>query len=291
MSPTPEQLLSLVPESLQQTVANYWLDWSAACEKAELSPQAELPEMGMIWACSEFVARQCIRRPGMVDELVTEGLEAGRSAEDYQQLVAQAIDAAGPTDEGLMRALRLLRQKEMVRIAWRDLAGLAEVEPVLHELSDFAEAMIVQTLDHLYQQTTEVLGIPTSAEGEAQQMMVLAMGKLGGRELNFSSDIDLIFAYAEQGSTEGGRHLSNHEFFVRLARKLVRLLDEITQDGFVFRVDTRLRPNGDSGPLAMHFSAMEQYYQMQGRDWERYAMIKARILGSLDCRKWQNGAR
>ena len=282
MSSTPEQLLSLVPASLQQTVANYWLDWSAACEKAKLSPQAELPVMGKIWACSEFVARQCIRRPGIVDELVTEGLEAGRSAEDYQQLVVQAIDAAEPTDESLMRALRLLRQKEMVRIAWRDLAGLAEVEPVLHELSDFAEAMIVQTLGHLYRQTTEVLGIPTSAEGEAQQMLVLAMGKLGGRELNFSSDIDLIFAYAEQGNTEGGRHLSNHEFFVRLAGKLVRLLDEITQDGFVFRVDTRLRPNGDSGPLAMNFNAMEQYYQLQGRDWERYAMIKAKILGGKE---------
>jgi glutamate-ammonia-ligase adenylyltransferase len=282
MSSTPEQLLSNVPESLQQTVANYWLDWSAACEKAGLSPKAELPVMGMIWACSEFVARQCIRRPGMVDQLVTEGLETGRSADDYQQLVAQAIDAAEATDEGLMRALRLLRQKEMVRIAWRDLAGFAEVETVLHELSDFAEAVIVQTLDHLYQQTTEVLGIPTSARGEAQQMMVLAMGKLGGRELNFSSDIDLIFAYAEAGNTEGGRHLSNHEFFVRLAGKLVRLLDEITQDGFVFRVDIRLRPNGDSGPLAMNFNAMEQYYQLQGRDWERYAMIKAKIIGGKE---------
>jgi len=282
MSSTPEQLLSNVPESLQQTVANYWLDWSAACEKTSLSPQAELSVLGKIWACSEYVARQCIRRPRMVDELVTEGFEAGRSADDYQQLVAQAIAAAEPTDEGLMKALRLLRQKEMVRIAWRDLAGFAEVEPVLHELSDFAEAVIVQTLEHLYQQTTEILGIPTSARGEPQQMLVLAMGKLGGRELNYSSDIDLIFAYAEQGSTEGGRHLSNHEFFVRLAGKLVKMMDEITQDGFVFRVDTRLRPNGDSGPLAMNFNAMEQYYQLQGRDWERYAMIKAKLIGGKE---------
>lgn len=282
MSSTPSPLLSLVPESLQQTVSNYWLDWSVACEKAGLSPQAELSVMGKIWACSEFVARLCIRRPGMVDELAGEGFEQGRSTDNYQQLIAQSIAAAEPTDEGLMRALRLLRQKEMVRIAWRDLAGIAEVEQVLHELSDFAEAVIVQTLDHLYRQTTETLGMPTNAQGEAQQMLVLAMGKLGGRELNFSSDIDLIFAYAEAGNTEGGRHLSNHEFFARLARKLVRILDEITQDGFVFRVDTRLRPNGDSGPLAMNFNAMEQYYQLQGRDWERYAMIKARILGGSE---------
>ncbi len=279
MSSTPEQLLSQVPESLQPTVSNYWLDWSVACDKAGISPQTELSVVGKIWACSEFVARLCIRRPAMVDELAREGIEQDRSADNYQQLVADAIANAEPTEEGLMRALRLLRQKEMVRIAWRDLAGHAEVEQVLHELSDFAEAVISLTLDHLYQQTTESLGIPKNARGEAQQMLVLEMGKLGGRELNFSSDIDLIFAYAEDGSTEGGRQLSNHEFFARLGRKLVRVLDEITQDGFVFRVDTRLRPNGDSGPLAMNFNAMEQYYQLQGRDWERYAMIKAKIIG------------
>lgn len=287
MSSTPEQLLTLVPESLQQAVSNYWQDWSGACEKAGARPQVELSEMGMVWACSEFVARQCIRWPGMLSELAGEGFAASRSADDYQQLVAQSIAAAEPTDEGLMCALRILRQKEMVRIAWRDLAGLAEVEQVLHELSDFAEAVIGQTLDHLYQQTTESLGMPTNAQGEAQQMLVLMMGKLGGRELNFSSDIDLIFAYAEEGSTEGGRRLTNHEFFLRLARKLVRSLDEITAEGFVFRVDTRLRPNGDSGPLAMNFNAMEQYYQLQGRDWERYAMIKAKIIAGKEADRKQ----
>jgi glutamate-ammonia-ligase adenylyltransferase len=274
-----EQLLPLVPASLQPVVSNYWQDWSVACEQAGISVPVDLPVMGRIWACSEFVARCCIRRPSMLAELVAEGFETGRSPDDYQQLLVQTIASAELTDEGLMQALRLMRQKEMVRIAWRDLAGLAGVEQVLHELSDLALAVIAQTLDHLYQQTTESLGVPKNPEGEAQQMLVLAMGKLGGRELNFSSDIDLIFAYADEGTTEGGRHLSNHEFFVRLARKLVRVLDEITADGFVYRVDTRLRPNGDSGPLAMNFTAMEHYYQLQGRDWERYAMIKATMIG------------
>jgi len=279
MSSVPEQLLFLVPESLQPTVANYWLDWSAACEKTGVTPPVDLVQMGKIWACSEFVARLCIRRPQMLNQLLEEGLEAERSPQDYQQRVAQAVAGAESSEEELMRVLRQLRQKEMVRIAWRDLAGLAGVEQILHELSDFAEAVITQTLEHLYQQTTEALGLPKNASGEPQKMLVMMMGKLGGRELNFSSDIDLIFAYPDEGSTEGGRHMSNHEFFLRLARNLVKVLDQITPDGFVFRVDTRLRPNGESGPMAMNFNAMEQYYQLQGRDWERYAMIKAKIIG------------
>ena len=282
MNSTPEPLLSLVPESLHTVVSNYWHDWSAACEQAGISPQVGQAELGKVWACSEFVARLCIRRPEMIAELVDEGLDQKRSPDDYQQRVAGAIAGAEATDEALMRTLRLLRQKEMLRIAWRDLAGLADVEQILHELSDLAEAVIEQTLDYLQQQTMELLGVPKNADGEVQQMLVLAMGKLGGRELNFSSDIDLIFAYADEGATEGGRRLSNHEFFLRLARKLIRVLDEITADGFVYRVDTRLRPNGDSGPLAMNFNAMEQYYQLQGRDWERYAMIKARIIGGRE---------
>ncbi|MGD8802118.1 MAG: bifunctional [glutamate--ammonia ligase]-adenylyl-L-tyrosine phosphorylase/[glutamate--ammonia-ligase] adenylyltransferase [Gammaproteobacteria bacterium] len=279
MSSTPDQLLSLVPESLQQIVSNYWLDWSAACEQAGVKPSVDLSLLGKIWACSEFVARLSIRRPEILQHLAAEGFSAERSPQDYQQQVVQAIAGADATEESLMRELRKLRQQEMVRIAWRDLAGLAGVEQILHELSDFAEAVITQTLEHLYQQTTEALGVPMNASGEPQKMLVMMMGKLGGRELNFSSDIDLIFAYPDEGSTEGGRPLSNHEFFLRLARNLVRVLDQITPDGFVFRVDTRLRPNGESGPMAMNFNAMEQYYQLQGRDWERYAMIKAKIIG------------
>ena len=278
----PAQLLSLVPQSLQQTVSHYWQDWCDGGNEAVQDPELDLAVMGRIWACSEFVARTCIRKPEVLNRLVAEGFEQGRALQDYGQQVAAAIEQAGSAEEELMRLLRQLRQQEMMRIAWRDLAGLADVETVLHELSDLAEAVIEQTLKHLYLQATEALGEPRNAEGEAQEMLVLAMGKLGGRELNFSSDIDLIFAYADEGMTVGRRQLSNYEFFVRLGRKLIKMLDEITADGFVYRVDTRLRPNGDSGPLAMNFNAMEQYYQLQGRDWERYAMIKARIIGGSE---------
>ena len=281
MTDCPDQLISLVPPGLHDTVANYWHDWTAACEREQLTSDIELPLLGKHWACSEFIARLCIRRPALIHQLLAEGMDTSRSLEDYRALVADAIAACNGSEPGLMEALRSLRQQEMLRIAWRDLAG-ADIEQVLAELSDFAEAMVALTLEHVYQQYTEILGVPTADDGTVQQMLVLAMGKLGGHELNFSSDIDLIFAYAESGETQGGRKLSNHEFFLRLARQLIKLLDEITQDGFVFRVDTRLRPNGESGPMAINFSAMEQYYQSQGRDWERYAMIKARVISGSD---------
>ncbi|MGU7802102.1 bifunctional [glutamate--ammonia ligase]-adenylyl-L-tyrosine phosphorylase/[glutamate--ammonia-ligase] adenylyltransferase, partial [Escherichia coli] len=104
-------------------------------------------------------------------------------------------------------------------------------------------------------------------------LMILGMGKLGGGELNFSSDIDLIFAWPEHGATQGGRReLDNGQFFTRLGQRLIKVLDQPTQDGFVYRVDMRLRPFGDSGPLVLSFAALEDYYQEQGRDWERYAM-------------------
>ncbi|MDE2138856.1 MAG: bifunctional [glutamate--ammonia ligase]-adenylyl-L-tyrosine phosphorylase/[glutamate--ammonia-ligase] adenylyltransferase, partial [Gammaproteobacteria bacterium] len=114
--------------------------------------------------------------------------------------------------------------------------------------------------------------------GLPQSLVVLGLGKLGGGELNFSSDIDLIFAFPEDGETRGGQTLSNHEFFIRLGQSLVNALNENTGDGFVFRVDMRLRPNGASGPLALSFDAMEHYYQTHGREWERYALIKARAV-------------
>ena len=129
----------------------------------------------------------------------------------------------------------------------------------------------------------ERLGIPHGeSSGKPVRMTMLALGKLGGRELNFSSDIDLIFAYSESGETDHPKAISNHEFFLKLARHLITILESTTVDGIVFRVDMRLRPNGQSGPLALSFDAMEHYYQTHGRDWERYALIKARVIDDND---------
>ena len=277
----PPELIDELPAALQPGVRVYWQDWQQSCDQAGVSNEVAVPLalLGRQWACSEFAARVCIRRPAMLHRLIAEGFESARTLADYGELLDRALAEAGQDAAGLMAALRGLRQQEMLRICWRDLAGLADVPQTLHELSDFAEAVVTATVDLLHRQLSETLGVPKNSDGEEQRLLVLAMGKFGGRELNFSSDIDLIFAYADDGETEGGRRLTNHEFFLRLARNLVKLLDEISSDGFVFRVDTRLRPYGDSGPLVMNFNAMEQYYQLQGRDWERYAMIKARILG------------
>ena len=283
---TPAALLSEVPATLCSIVENFWLDWCKSCEEKNLDPAMDLDMsmLGKTWACSDFVARNCIRYPGMFYDLLAEGFESGRSLDDYRRLVEQAVTAA-KDESGLMRELRVLRQQEMVRIAWRDLNQLVEIEVALQELTDLAEAMVAVTLHYLEKQHAEIYGIPLDENGEQQSLLVFAMGKMGGGELNFSSDIDLIFSFAEDGETPGPRHQSHYEFYLAVIRKLVKVLDELTADGFVYRVDTRLRPFGESGPMAMSFSGVEQYYQLQGRDWERYAMIKARLITGRDADK------
>ncbi|MCL4121738.1 UNVERIFIED_CONTAM: hypothetical protein GTU68_011262 [Idotea baltica] len=167
----------------------------------------------------------------------------------------------------------------MVRIIWRDLANWADLAETLRELSGLADACIQLTLATLYRWHCDNFGTPLDDKGRNQNLVVLAMGKLGAGELNLSSDIDLIFTYAGQGETQGGSKSISHEvFFTRLGQKLIQALDNVTTDGFVFRVDMRLRPFGDSGALVSSFNAMEDYYQTQGREWERYAMIKARVV-------------
>ncbi|KAA9002505.1 bifunctional [glutamate--ammonia ligase]-adenylyl-L-tyrosine phosphorylase/[glutamate--ammonia-ligase] adenylyltransferase [Affinibrenneria salicis] len=195
-------------------------------------------------------------------------------------------ELAGVQDEAaLMRALRQFRRRMLVRIAWGQVAGVSSTEQTLRQLSELAETMIVAARDWLYPVCCREWGTPCNAQGEAQPLLILGMGKLGGGELNFSSDIDLIFAYPENGQTRGGRReLDNAQFFTRMGQRLIKVLDQPTVDGFVYRVDMRLRPFGDSGPLVLSFAALEDYYQEQGRDWERYAMVKARLMGSADDR-------
>ncbi|MDT8453113.1 MAG: bifunctional [glutamate--ammonia ligase]-adenylyl-L-tyrosine phosphorylase/[glutamate--ammonia-ligase] adenylyltransferase [Gammaproteobacteria bacterium] len=280
MSSIPSELTDTLPAALRDSASLYWQHWCQACAAQGLSTDlpVALAVVGRVWVCSDFVARLSTRKPAMLKALLEQGAESGSKLADFRTRIQSALAAAPDNEAAVMDALRVQRQQEMLRIAWRDLNELAPLEQILHELSDFAEAMVSETLNYLHHQAVEVMGTPMSEAGVPQFMLVLGMGKLGGRELNFSSDIDLIFVYPEEGETQGGRPLSNHEFFLRLAGKLVKFLNETTQDGFVFRVDTRLRPYGESGPLVMGFGAVENYYQSQGRDWERYAMIKARAL-------------
>ncbi|MBN7770587.1 bifunctional [glutamate--ammonia ligase]-adenylyl-L-tyrosine phosphorylase/[glutamate--ammonia-ligase] adenylyltransferase [Marinobacter daepoensis] len=188
------------------------------------------------------------------------------------------------SEPGLHVALRQYRREVQFRIIWRDLMRWAGLEETMAATSAFADIAIDGALSWLYPRACEEFGTPwgrdpITGQDARQNMVVLGMGKLGGRELNVSSDIDLIFAFPSKGETRGGRRaLDNQQFFVRLGQRLIQALDQMTADGFVFRVDMRLRPYGQSGALALSFAALETYYQDQGRDWERYAMVKARVV-------------
>ncbi|HEC20346.1 MAG TPA: bifunctional [glutamate--ammonia ligase]-adenylyl-L-tyrosine phosphorylase/[glutamate--ammonia-ligase] adenylyltransferase [Gammaproteobacteria bacterium] len=278
-----EMALADIPEALRDTVRRYWVDFAQASEAASLDfppwSDALLGELCRVWACSEFVARHCVRRPALLQDLLDSGDLARRYAEgDLQQRVQAALHGVSDGDT-LARQLRRVRRREMLRIAWRDLAGpagAAGLQDTMADVSALADACIQGALDWLQTELIGQWGEPQNAAGVAQGLLVLGMGKLGARELNFSSDVDLIFVYPEAGETTKGK--SNEQFFARLGQQLVRVLDEQTVDGFVFRVDMRLRPFGQSGALACSFAALEQYYQVHGRDWERYALIKARIV-------------
>jgi len=228
---------------------------------------------------SDFVTEQLKRQPDLLNDLVSSGdLQQHYHPDTYaRRLQAMLADA---TDEAsLHRNLRQFRQREQVRLIWRDLCRLNNMQETTRELSWLADACIDQALQWLYQDACQRWGTPHSRDKQPQQMVVLGMGKLGANELNLSSDIDLIFVYPENGETQGAhRTLENQDFFIRLGKKLIQALDNQTVDGFVFRVDMRLRPFGSAGPLAISFDAMEGYYQDHGREWERYAMIKARVV-------------
>jgi glutamate-ammonia-ligase adenylyltransferase len=187
-------------------------------------------------------------------------------------------------DDVLKRALRLVRTELFCAVMERDLAGRADVVEVTGAMTDLAEAAIQHALASICVDLESLYGAPLNADGVRQTLGVVGMGKLGGRELNVSSDIDLIFVYEDDGETTGGTRspISNQDFFTRVGRRLIGALAEITADGYVFRVDMRLRPNGDSGPLVCSIGMLEEYFYVQGREWERYAWIKGRLVSELD---------
>ncbi|MBI4996247.1 MAG: bifunctional [glutamate--ammonia ligase]-adenylyl-L-tyrosine phosphorylase/[glutamate--ammonia-ligase] adenylyltransferase [Rhodocyclales bacterium] len=186
------------------------------------------------------------------------------------------------TEDQLKPALRRLKQRAYVRICTRDLAGNAPLAEVTEAMTLVAEVAVETASQVLHESLAARYGEPRNAAGAAQRLIVVGMGKLGGRELNVSSDIDLIFVYPEDGETtptgDGARSISNFEFFTRLGKQLIAAISEVSNDGQVFRVDMRLRPNGESGPLVCSFDMLENYFVTQGREWERYAWIKARPL-------------
>jgi [glutamine synthetase] adenylyltransferase / [glutamine synthetase]-adenylyl-L-tyrosine phosphorylase len=274
-----------LPHEMINDSQRKWDAFSNAAKHANifLRDDSEFIEvLKRVFAFSNFIARSCIQNPAMLADLVQSGELYGQSPADYYNYKLQKdlsrLYKPEQVDK-LSSILRKFRLREMIRIAWRDLAGWADLSQTMADLSALAEVCIHQALLLLYEWACRKYGIPEGNDGSPQCLVVLGMGKLGGGELNFSSDVDLIFAYPSAGQTRGvSDPISNEEFFVRLCRELIKTIGSCTSDGIVFRVDMNLRPYGDIGPLVMNFDAMEAYYQEQGREWERYAWIKARVV-------------
>ena len=257
-------------------------DQSCAWLKKCTEDSAFSQQLARAWGCSDFAADQAVRDPESFRQLVESGdLNKSYSQDSMLQAMSRRIEAISDAndEQELNRQLRLFRRREMQRIIWRDLNRLADLTETTRDVTLLAEACIQVALDYLHPIVVENFGRPLDSRGNEQKLLVIAMGKMGGGELNLSSDIDLIFAYPEAGQTEGSKKtVSNQQFFERLGQKLIACLDAQTVDGFVFRVDMRLRPYGQSGPLVQNFAALEDYYTTQGRGWERFAMVKARVV-------------
>lgn len=234
---------------------------------------------------STYARRWLSARPEWVEWLASQGQEKV-DLQGIRNLLdeCQVIPASSERDEAeWMANLRLARQRLMLWVAFRDLNGLADLDEVTHALSHFAELAVSASIAFIRDDLKNRFGLPWSNTTQSEMpLMVVGMGKLGGLELNLSSDIDLIFLYEHEGDTTGGpKNLSNHEWFTRMGKRLIKLLAEHDANGFVFRVDMRLRPNGDSGPLVCSLDMLEEYLLVQGREWERYAWIKGRLIAPL----------
>ena len=238
------------------------------------------PALERVARCSRYGRRLLTAQPNLAETV------AGQLGQAFGRAAMQAFlaEPACVDEAALHQRVRQLRQRVWLIVTARDLAGQADLAEVMTTYTTLAEVCIAAALDFHHAELATRHGEPRNENGIPQQMVVVGMGKLGGGELNVSSDIDLIYLYPEEGETAADdpsasiRPLSNHEFFIRLGRKLAAALGENTADGYVFRVDLRLRPWGESGPFAMGYAMLEDYLVAQGRPWERYAWIKARPL-------------
>jgi len=275
-----------LPKPLADDVAGSWGSVFPDGVPAWLTSSEGMDDAVVATAISRslFLRQTLERHPGQIQALTASLSLTEPTTSEYLQKRWQDYLSEVDSESALHSALRQFRMESQFRIIWRDLMRWADLAETMAATSAFADICIDGALSWLYRDACEQYGTPRGADPvtgqEAdQKMVVLGMGKLGGRELNVSSDIDLIFAFPSKGETVGGRRsLDNQQFFVRLGQRLIQALDQITADGFVFRVDMRLRPYGQSGALALSFAALETYYQDQGRDWERYAMVKARVV-------------
>lgn len=288
LQPIAAQALTRLNEALTQAdnIASMSGQTMPSDDWAGLSP-SRLDALLRVISISTFALDTLVRTPDMLFELDTAGeLDATPERHIQAGWLQECLNSAAD-EEAMHKAIRRFRRARMLGIVWRDLNRPPgyRMWDTAAAVTTLAEICLEAALGWLETFLAPRWGYPAPrADGSQQRLVILGMGKLGAGELNLSSDIDLIFAFPENGETQGGRKsLTHQEYFTKLGQKLIAALDAVTADGFVFRVDMRLRPLGDGGPLVGSFAALSAYYQDQGREWERYAMLKARpVAGERD---------
>ena len=259
---TTDSLVPLVDRALARLAQAQATPLDAALE----------PFLRRLAITSDFAIDTLCRQPALLPHL---------AQADCPPLPAPVLDPQQPAEWPSL--LRRWRAAMSTRLVWRDLAGLDSVEQTLAGSTALAEDCLRIGLEALEQEFAIRHGVIQDDGGRVQRLVVFGLGKLGGGELNFSSDVDLVYAYPQGGESNGSRPLAAEEYFARLGQRLARLLDDTTVDGFSHRVDLRLRPFGNAGRVALSFAGMDQYFQREGRDWERYAWLKARaVAGDID---------
>jgi glutamate-ammonia-ligase adenylyltransferase len=235
---------------------------------ALLEDSAFTPRVTAVIVASDFALETLRRQPSLLQQFARD--------EGAAMLAPPVLAADDPTS--WPGQLRRYRAAESTRLVWRDVLGLDDVDAILAGSTRLAETCLQTALDALEVEFAQRHGQVRASDGSVQRLVVFGLGKLGGGELNFSSDIDLVYAYPQGGESDGARVLAAEDYFARLGQRLAKLLDEPTVDGFSHRVDLRLRPFGSAGRVALSFAGMDQYFQREGRDWERYAWLKARAI-------------
>jgi glutamate-ammonia-ligase adenylyltransferase len=275
-STSTSDVIASLPQALREPTT-LWFERLVAEHGPLTLPDEIRARLVRVVACSEFAAGVVLRD---WDWFV--GHYGSFVAPPDRNALREFVENVWSGEEGVETAkahIRRFRHRWMLQLLWREIGGQARLEETLILTSVLAEGLLEASARIAEQQVQERFGVVRNEAGEPVSLVILGMGKLGGHELNFSSDIDLVFVYPDAGDSDGRKCISAQEYFTRVARHIVALLDEMTTDGFAFRVDTRLRPFGASGPLVTSFASLESYLLQHGRGWERYAYVKARIVG------------
>jgi glutamate-ammonia-ligase adenylyltransferase len=263
-------------------IASRWFDRLTSEKPLDRLDDRLIPQLARLVACSDFAATTLLREWQWFTDTQND-IGNVPDAKELERFVTR-IKRGDHAVEVVKTRLRRVRHRYLVQVLWREISGGATLDETVAALSHLADRLLDAAAGVASRLLRERYGVIHDADGNPVPIVILGMGKLGGNELNFSSDIDLIFLFPFPGDSDGAKSLSAQEYFTRLSRHIVALLDEVTADGFAFRIDTRLRPFGDSGPPVAGFAALESYLLQHGRSWERYAYVKARIVGPQPAR-------